>query len=278
MKAYFFLPWFFCVFFLTTSSVFAARSLTVSGNKSTLLGDEELVISASASGFTDGETIYIKGAFYQGGSSNYFGYTKSGDIWIKNSTSNTSQRWVKIGDWDGSLTTKSDFSDSGYKGEGDYNFKVGYYYGSYSSVNWSTNVLSITLNEPDPTPTPTPVPTSTPTTAPTPTPTPSPTPTGTAAPTPTRTPTPTKILTITPTRNPTPLPTSLSVAFADKSSSPSDVLGRFTDTGESTVTSSSMQKKDIKSMIVALLFTSTGLSLMAGVFVWQKRDAVRRLA
>lgn len=109
-------------------SVYAARSMTVNAGKSSLLGNEDVTITASASGFTDGETIYIKGAFFQSGSSNYFGYTKSGDAWIKNSTSNTSQRAVKIGDWDGTLVVKSDFTDSGYKGEGDYSFKVGYYY------------------------------------------------------------------------------------------------------------------------------------------------------
>ena len=156
-------------YFWVPQNVFASRSLSISNDKTTLLGDEESLITASASGFTDGETILIKGAFYQSGSSNYFGYTKNGDTWVKNSASNTSQRAVKIGDWDGTLVIKSDFGDSGYKGEGEYLFKVGFYYGT-SSVNWSTNSVTITINEPDPTSTNTPTPSNSPTSTSTPTP------------------------------------------------------------------------------------------------------------
>lgn len=175
-------------------SVSAARSISITGNKTTLGGDEEIQLTASASGFTDGEAIFIKGAFFQAGSSNYFGFTKSGDNWIKNSASNTSQRAVKIGDWDGNLSAKSDFSDSGFKGEGDYMVKLGFYWGSYASVNWSVNSLPLFINEPDPTPTQTPTPTDTPVPTPTPPPpvtatnTPSPTPTATHKPTLTDTP------------------------------------------------------------------------------------------
>jgi hypothetical protein len=94
---------------LAAFPVFAARKLTITGDKSSLLGDEELLVTASASGFTDGETVYIKGAFYQTGSTNYFGYTKNNDSWIKNSAQNTSQRAITIGNWDGTLIVKSDF-------------------------------------------------------------------------------------------------------------------------------------------------------------------------
>jgi hypothetical protein len=89
---------------------------------------------------------------------------------------------VQIGNWDNSLIIKSDFDDSGYVGEGDYKVKVGFYYstsgGNLSSVNWSTNSLDVTINEPDPTVTPTSPPatnTPVPTTKPTATPTPKPT-------------------------------------------------------------------------------------------------------
>lgn len=183
--------------FLIPSSVFAARSLTIEANKSSLFGEEEMIVAtSSASGFTDGETIYIKGAFYKEGSTNYLGYTKNGDQWIKNGETTTSQRSVKIGEWDGKLDVKSDFSDSGYQGEGDYKFKVGFYYttsgGNLSSVNWSDNILSVIINEPSYTPTPT----STNT----------PTPNPTNTPTPTKTPTPTPVETQTPTPTPTPVP------------------------------------------------------------------------
>lgn len=166
---------------LSPTDVFAARSITISSDKSSLFGDEEMQISIVTSGFTDGETIYIKGAFYQDGTTNYFGYTKNGDPWIKNGESTISQRQVKIGSWDSKLITKSDFSDSGYKGEGDYKFKVGFYYttsgGNLSSVNWSSNILNATISEPDPTPSPALTPTPAPALTPSPTPIKSPTPT-----------------------------------------------------------------------------------------------------
>ena len=64
-------------FFLVASPVFATRSVVIEANKQSLLGDEEMAIIASPSGFTSGEIIYVKGAFYQEGSTNYFGYTKN---------------------------------------------------------------------------------------------------------------------------------------------------------------------------------------------------------
>lgn len=150
---------------LFTKTCQAARSVTISSGKDSLFGDEEMVVNATLSGFTDGETIYIKGAFYEDGTTNYFGYTKNGDDWVKNGSSTTSQRQIKIGEWDGQLSVKSDFSDSGFKGESTYKFKLGFYYttsgGNLSGVNWSTNILDINLNEPDPTPIPTPSPAAT---------------------------------------------------------------------------------------------------------------------
>ncbi len=157
------------LFLISTSSVYAARTLSITSDKTSILGDEEMTVTASMSGFMNGETIYIKGAFFQSGSTNYFGYTKSGDTWIKNSAENESQRSVKLGEWDGTMIVKSDFSDSGYKGEGDYSFKVRFYYGSSFTADWSSNALTLAINEPDPTPTPSPTPTNVPTSVPSPT-------------------------------------------------------------------------------------------------------------
>ena len=161
------------VFFLLPRPAHAARSLAISADKNVLSGDEELTITTVISGFTSGETITVKGAFYQDGSTNYFGFTKSGDNWIKNGDPTASQRKVIIGDWDGKLTVKSDFGDSGFIGEGEYKFKVGFYYtttgGNLSSVNWS-DFITIQINQPDPTPTPIPTLTPTPKVSPTPTP------------------------------------------------------------------------------------------------------------
>jgi hypothetical protein len=152
-------------FVFSQKDIQAARSLSIeSVSKNNLFGDEDLTITASASGFTEGETIYIKGAFYLDTKTNYFGYTKNGDTWIKNSSSSTSQRQIKVGDWDYKLIVKTDFTDSGYVGENSYKLKLGYYYltsgGNLSPINWTTNSVDLEISEPDPTPNPTP--TSTP--------------------------------------------------------------------------------------------------------------------
>lgn len=155
MKKQLFALFSLCLFLTFPSSSFAARSVSITGDKSSLFDDEELVLSASMSGFMDGETIYLKGALFKEGSTNYFGYTKNGDSWIKNSTTALEQRAVQIGSFDGSVIVKSDFSDSGYSGAGSYNLKLGFYYitsgGNTSSINWSSNVLSINLDPPAPT-------------------------------------------------------------------------------------------------------------------------------
>ena len=83
--------------FLFVFPVIATRSLSITGNKTSLLGDEELTITASPSGFTDGETIYIKGAFSKADHRIILIYQKRRFV-DKNSTSNTSQRSIKIGE------------------------------------------------------------------------------------------------------------------------------------------------------------------------------------
>ncbi|HSD99011.1 MAG TPA: hypothetical protein VLB73_04980 [Patescibacteria group bacterium] len=174
--------------FLSPQKIFAARSITISSSQTVLHGYDEMTVTISSmSGFTSGETIYIKGALYKDGSTNYFGYTKNNDNWIKNSDATTNQRQVQIGSWDQSLIVKSDFDDSGYVGEGEYKLKIGFYYttsgGNLAAVTWSSNSLDVEISDPDPTPTPTPTPTNTPT------PTLKPTPTPTAKLSPTSTPT-----------------------------------------------------------------------------------------
>ncbi len=137
-------------FFLAASLTFAARNIVISSDKNSLSLDQELVISASASGFTNGEKIYVKGAFFKDGSSNYFGVTKNNDSWIKNSTTALNQREIIPGVWDNVVIVKPDYSDNGFTGAGEYKFKLGFYYltsaGNTSSVNWSSNDLNITIN------------------------------------------------------------------------------------------------------------------------------------
>ncbi len=152
---------FLLLFLISSKPVFAARDLSIlSSDKSSIFGDEYLMLTASTSGFTDGETIFMKGAFFQEGSTNYFGFTKSIDNWIKNSETAINQNKIEIGSWDKKVLIKSDFADSGYKGEGGYKLKLGFYYytsgGNLSSVNWSSNNVNVDISEPDPTATPVP--------------------------------------------------------------------------------------------------------------------------
>jgi hypothetical protein len=174
----------------------AARSVTVSADKQSLSGDDALTLTASMSGFADGESVTVKGVFFQDGSSNYFGYTDVGGTWVKCGAATSTQRQITVGSWDGTVRIRPDFSDSGFAGEGEYRVKLGFYYqtsgGSLSPVSWSTAALPLTLNQPDPTPTPSPTPRPTPTSTPQPSPTPtvtvpptlSPTPSGVSGPLP----------------------------------------------------------------------------------------------
>ena len=234
--------WLICLFLFATP-VEASRSLSITSDKSSLFGDEEMLITASPSGFATTEAVFIKGAFYQDGSTNYFGLTKNGDTWIKNGDSSQNQLQVKIGDWDGGVRVKCDFGDSGYKGEGDYKLKLGFYYttsnGTLSSINWSSNVLTVSVSEPDPTPTVTPQPTTTPT----------------VAPTKTATPTAIPIKTSTPTPKPTASPT-VSPEESSSSSLSGEVLGLEFDSPTPPSTNS---KTGNKSNIFALVLIGLGI-------------------
>lgn len=158
MKKQVFLLLIIILLHLSAGLSFAARNLEITSDKSSIFKNEELNIVASVSGFVSSEKIYLKGAFYKDGSSNYFGLTKFNDSWIKNSTTALSQKEVIIDSWDNNILVKPDFNDSGFSGSGEYKFKVGFYYltssGNLSSVNWS-NDINIKI-EAIPTETPTP--------------------------------------------------------------------------------------------------------------------------
>lgn len=243
--------------------VFAARSITISGDTSSLSGENILTLTASTSGFVPGETVYIKGAFFQSGMSNYFGFTKNGELWVKNSASNTTQRSVKIGEWDGVIQTKVDYSDSGYKGEGDYLFKLRFYYGSSLTADWSANEIAVAISEPDPTITPTLSPTNTPV----PTVSPTQVPTSTVSVTVLATKSPTHTLFISPTS----MPLLHTVAAID-------VLGASSSTEEAYVLgatpNATLINKPVNSLRplgVALSFIAVGFALLSLVAVWHNR-------
>ncbi len=236
---------------------YAARSISITSPTTSLYGDEHIVLTASASGFIDGETIYIKGAFFQIGSSNYFGYSKSeGDSWVKNGETARTQPMAIMGTWDNQLIVKSDFSDGGYNGEGEYGLKLGFYYttgsNTLSAVNWSTNILTVTLSEPDPTNTQIPTSTLTPTSSSTPTST---------------------IATVhTPTNSPSPktsTPTVVQTLFSPSvEPSASDILGTYTQSVQREAvevedTGDHVEKKEPSPIVFALLFIGVGTAMLA---------------
>lgn len=212
---------------LLPRQIYATRSLSISSSATSLTSEETLTINTVPADFTPGETIYIKAAFHKSGSDNYFGFTQKNSDWIKNSETTINQRSIIIGSWDQNLVSKSDFTDSGFQGNGEYLLKVGYYYltsgDNLSPVKWSTNSLPVNLVQPTPTPTPTPIPTPVPTATPAPTSTTSPTQSPTPSPKPTSTPRPTT----DPTSQPTPKPTIL---LAD--SAPNNFTGDEEDLSE----------------------------------------------
>lgn len=259
------------------SVVHAAKSVTITLDKDSIKGEDEVHISASLSGFLSDEVIKIKGAFFLEGSSNYFGYTKNGDAWIKCGDTTANQMEMNLSQWNNQLILRSDFGDSGFSGEGEYRVKVGYYSrsssGTYGSVSWS-NALPIIINLPDPTSTP--IPTSTPLPTPTKTPSPSAVPPTSL---PTQTPTTQKEQ---PTNTPYPTvpPTGIRQIPPHASSSQgmfSDVLG---SSAEPTIeglqdqpVASDSSKEKLRMASTALAFIGMGLAVLSiakSIEAWQQ--------
>lgn len=154
-----FLVVFLSLLFVLPSTVYSARNIQIDSSINSLLPDSELSVKASTLGFVDEEIIYIKGAFFKEGSSNYFGFTNFNNNWIKNSKTAISQKEIQIGSWENEVKIRVDFEDTGFYGVGEYKFKLGFYYinskGNISSVNWSTNSIPVSIPSlPSPTPQP----------------------------------------------------------------------------------------------------------------------------
>lgn len=149
-----------------TSSVFEVSSLSSSINS-----DQSTSTNVQITGLSPNTKYYLKGAFFKKDSTNYFGYTKYNNEWIKNSA-NYSSQYSFTSDSSGSFNTtlevKPDPDDSGLSGSGSYQFKVGRYNSSGSGPTWSneqsltitvissTSTSSTKSSSPTPTPTPTP--------------------------------------------------------------------------------------------------------------------------
>lgn len=258
----------FLLFLFPLGTVSAARAVSIQVSGDSFLVDEPFLITASASGFSEGEILHIKGAFFMAGSTNYFGFSKVGDdAWTANIQSASNQPKVVIGTWNNALSVKGDGSDSGYQGEGEYLIKLGYYYitatGTISPVQWSVNTIPIMLRDPvvTPTPSPAPIPTHTPTPVIRPTDTPSP----------------------TATSKPTVIPTKIIPTSAQKSiavaSPSSDILGvHATAAGSGRRNMPPVPVgKVLPRSVFALLFLGVGMAISAFALAVQKTSLWKNL-
>lgn len=126
----------------------------ISLNKNSIDSSDQITIMVSLKNHTPNTIYYIKPSFYQSNSTNYFGLTSINSEWIKNSITATSQTIITTdssGNWSGSLTTKPDTEDSGFKGSGEYLLKVGKYNDSGTGLTWSNNT-TVNINHIEKTP------------------------------------------------------------------------------------------------------------------------------
>jgi hypothetical protein len=123
-------------------------SFSFTGLPASTNSDQSFSIQVNLSGDKPSSEIYLKGAFFKGGSTNYFGKTFVLGSWIKNSATYSSQQKITTdgsGNWSGSIQIMPDSEDSGFTGTGDYSFKMAKYTSSGSGPTWS-EVQSIHIN------------------------------------------------------------------------------------------------------------------------------------
>lgn len=130
-----------------TDNIFSIKDIPTEINS-----DQEFEISISLK-LSDkpNSTFYLKGAFKKEGSSNYFGQTLVGNEWVGNSEKYSKQLKITTdssGNWEGEIKVKPDPEDSGFKGTGDYIFKIARYSDTGSGPIWS-NELTIKINAVD---------------------------------------------------------------------------------------------------------------------------------
>ena len=121
----------------------------ISNTPSETNSNQEFNVTVEIESSNNPDTVlYLKGAFTKSGSTNYFGKTKVGGEWIKNSETASRQLQIKTdssGKWKGNLTVIADTEDSGFDGSGNYIFKAGKYNSSGSGLSWS-NETNIKIN------------------------------------------------------------------------------------------------------------------------------------
>lgn len=127
--------------------------------KSEINSDQEVEVIVLIEGDKPNSQFHIKGAFRKDDSINYFGETYFENGWSKNNSTYSKQPIIKTdneGVWTGKIKIRPDREDSGFKGTGDYNFKVGKYTDSGNGPVWS-NELRVKIIETLPSPSPSPL-------------------------------------------------------------------------------------------------------------------------
>lgn len=153
---------FFFIFLYIPNSVYAAFDFATSSQ--TIADTEELTISVTLdlSSSTGGNTYFLRGAFFEEGTTKYFGYTIDNQQSPYNGPYSACQNLYQVtvdesGDWSGDFKVKADPESSYFKGSGEYLFKVGRYT-SGCSLSWAdSDPVKISITQtvfPDPTPTP----------------------------------------------------------------------------------------------------------------------------
>jgi hypothetical protein len=208
-------------------------------------------VTVSVLGANSGRN-YLRVDLFRDGTSNYFGETNNGSEWYFGSTG-TSYFPIDIVSSIATATATvqaqiGEPSVTDYAGSGAYKLRIRRY--TSASSYSASSAYDITIDVPTPTSTNAPTSTNTPTQTPKPTVTPTLTPTKILA-------TNTPVLTSTPPTSVSPTGITEVLGFSEVQATLSGVLS-------------------IKPYIISLLFVSTGLAILSGVFIWQKRAILKR--
>lgn len=135
-----------------TPSINTKPTFTISNIPQEISSSDIVTVSIQITDQSSTNTVFfLKPAFKKIDSSNYFGLTKVGDEWIKNSDSynkNIKVTTDRHGNWSGKIEFKVDPFDSGYSGGGKYLLKVVKYTEDGTGPAWSNeHALNIIAKE-----------------------------------------------------------------------------------------------------------------------------------
>lgn len=153
---------FLALFLILTKQVLAVFEFSTNNNQIADAEELEVTLNLDLSTSTSDKTYFLRGAFFKGGTTKYFGYTinNSGNPYngpYSNCQELPSAHVDQNGDWTGSVKVKIDPESSYFEGSGDYLFKIGRYTESCSSVTWAdSSPITIAVTQtifPSPSPT-----------------------------------------------------------------------------------------------------------------------------